>query len=146
MTTRRRLLVFGLLAGLLALGVGGWLVWSRTAITRENAAKITEGMTLAEVEAILGGPERDESTRPTALDADPRLAGPGGNKTVGFAWDFGPAFTDGRPMDARKMWATDYLMLVVDFDAGGKVTGKRDAATHPVQESMLDKLRRWLHL
>jgi hypothetical protein len=61
MTTRRRLLVFGLLATVTGLSVGGsWLLWLRptTAITRENAAKIKEGMTLAEVEAILG-PERN---------------------------------------------------------------------------------------
>jgi hypothetical protein len=31
----------------------------RSAITRENAAKIQHGMTLEEVEAILGGPERE---------------------------------------------------------------------------------------
>jgi hypothetical protein len=46
-----------------ALAVGLWWVWPRTAITRENAERIREGMTLAEVEAILGGPARDEAGR-----------------------------------------------------------------------------------
>jgi hypothetical protein len=60
--TRRRLLLFGLLAALLVLGAGAWVVWPRMAITPENAAKIKQGMTLAEVESILGGAARDEST------------------------------------------------------------------------------------
>jgi hypothetical protein len=59
--TRRRLLVFSLIATLVGLGVGAWALWpQRTAITRENAAKIQKGMTLAEVEAILGGTARHE--------------------------------------------------------------------------------------
>ena len=71
MTTRRRLMLFGLLAGLLALGAGGWLLWPRTsAITRENAAKIKAGMSLAEVEAILGGPARG-GERKLQIDLDP---------------------------------------------------------------------------
>jgi outer membrane protein assembly factor BamE (lipoprotein component of BamABCDE complex) len=60
--TRRRLLLFALIAVAVVLAVGVWLLWPRTAITRENAAKIQAGMTLAEVEAILGGPARDEMT------------------------------------------------------------------------------------
>jgi hypothetical protein len=60
--TRRRLfIVVGLLACMLvAGGIATWLLRSDTAITRENAEKIRPGMTLAEVEAILGGPPRDE--------------------------------------------------------------------------------------
>lgn len=47
MTTRRRLLVFGLLAGLLVLGVGGW-VWWRCEVAREAAVmqKLLEDLTL----------------------------------------------------------------------------------------------------
>ena len=40
-----------------------------SSITRANAERIHEGMTLAEVEAILGGPARDESTGPLVYDA-----------------------------------------------------------------------------
>jgi hypothetical protein len=58
--TRRRLLVFGLPVALLLLGVGVWLLGSSPAvassITMENAARIKGGMTLEEVEAILGDP------------------------------------------------------------------------------------------
>src|SRR5581483_10591386 len=63
--SRGRLLVVGLrLSVTLALvGVGAWMVWPRpSAITWDNAAKIKAGMTLREVEAILGGRARDDTT------------------------------------------------------------------------------------
>jgi hypothetical protein len=37
--TRRRLLLFGLLAAVIVLGVGVWLFWPRTAITRERTRR-----------------------------------------------------------------------------------------------------------
>jgi hypothetical protein len=43
-----------------ALAAGAWLLLPRPAITRENAARIQVGMTLTEVEALLGGPARAE--------------------------------------------------------------------------------------
>jgi hypothetical protein len=56
MTRRtRRLLLFGLPAALLASAIAAALLWPRTAITRENAARIQVGMTLTQVEAILAG-------------------------------------------------------------------------------------------
>jgi hypothetical protein len=57
---RRRLLVFGVPFAFVVLGVGGWLVSSGSPINRANVSKIKNGMTLAEVEVILGGPERCE--------------------------------------------------------------------------------------
>jgi hypothetical protein len=63
MTIRRRLLVFGLLAGVTVAGLlAAWMFWPRTTINGGNIARIEKGMTLAEVEAILGGPARDESS------------------------------------------------------------------------------------
>jgi hypothetical protein len=71
----RRLMLFGLLACLAALGMAtGLLVWSATrgtVITRENAAKIQVGMTVGEVEAILGGPARSDATGPVEFEWDP---------------------------------------------------------------------------
>jgi hypothetical protein len=61
MTKRKHRLLLLSLPALVALTVGAWLLWPRSAITRENAEKIQSGMTPAEVEAILGGPPRDES-------------------------------------------------------------------------------------
>jgi hypothetical protein len=50
MMTRRRLLLFGLPAALLLISVAIWLM------IPAEARKIQPGMTLAEVEEILGGP------------------------------------------------------------------------------------------
>jgi hypothetical protein len=71
MTRRRRLLLlFGLPPALVMLGVGGlgFVPWSvnlepKPGVTPENAARIREGMTLAQVEAILAVPARDETRR-----------------------------------------------------------------------------------
>src|SRR5436305_330604 len=68
--TRRRLLLLSLAAIAVVLMVA-WLLWPRTGITRENARRIELGMTLAEVEAILGGPARDESSGPLTHDLGP---------------------------------------------------------------------------
>src|SRR4051812_12875345 len=69
MTKRsRRLLLFSVPAALVAGLLAAWLLWPRTAITRENAERVQVGMTRAEVEAILGGPARDDSTGLTHLD------------------------------------------------------------------------------
>src|SRR5438132_9649603 len=77
--SRRRLLLFAVMAVVVVLAVGPWLPWPRTAITLENAAKIQIGMMLAEAEAILGGPARDESTdldivvQPNENEDDPEV-------------------------------------------------------------------------
>jgi hypothetical protein len=59
---RRRFLVLAILGAAVAMPVVVWLLWPRpSAITRENAERIQLDMTLTEVEAILGGPPRDET-------------------------------------------------------------------------------------
>ena len=59
--TRRRVLLLGTVAIVVALVAAVSVVrpWP-SAITEENAAQIKRGMTLEEVEAILGGPPRNE--------------------------------------------------------------------------------------
>jgi hypothetical protein len=57
--TRRRVLLLGSVAVVAACAIVV-TVWPRTAINRWNAARIEKGMTRAEVEAILGGPPRQE--------------------------------------------------------------------------------------
>jgi hypothetical protein len=129
-----------------AVLAGARLLWPRSAITAKTAEKVRPVTTLAEVEAILGGPARDESTGPTERDDDPGAAGPGGGGVIGFAWALGPSLPDGNPCELRKMWATDHLMVVVDFNGGGRVTAKRTFRTHLVRETLRDRLRRWLGL
>jgi hypothetical protein len=110
MSKRRRLLLFGLLAGLLVLGVGGWLLWPwprSSAITAENAAKIQKGMTLAEVEAILGGPARNETTGPTFYE----LVRSFDKGILGF------------DADLIKEWISDEVGVILVFDAEGCALG-----------------------
>jgi hypothetical protein len=54
MTRRGVLLLVALLFMVAGTAVGVCMLWSRTAIAAESAARIKEGMTLAEVELILG--------------------------------------------------------------------------------------------
>src|SRR4051812_9676536 len=62
MSRHCRFLFLSVAAVAVGLAVGVWVLWPHTEITPENAAKIRKGMTLAEVEAILGGPARCDTT------------------------------------------------------------------------------------
>lgn len=123
MTTRRRLLVFGLFAGLLALGGGIWLLWpqeSPSEINQDNAARIQTGMTLAEVEAILGGPARREGNGPISPT---RL------------WNRG-----------AKLWRSNHATIWVEFAADERVIELTWVPARYQNVSLLDSLRRWLRL
>jgi hypothetical protein len=122
----RRPLLLTLAATLLVTLVAVWLLWPRTAITRENAEKIRPGMTLAEVEAILGGPARDESTGPPASDLSEALE----------AYD--------RP--GRLKWQSDHVVMWLNLDAAGNVGQVSTVPVRRADESTLDRFRRWLGL
>ena len=139
--TTRRLLLFGLLAGVLALGPV-WLLWPQpSAITRENAAKIQVGMSLAPVETIISGPPRDDSTGPTSVDLkhfnreEPLLV------LTGVADRILELDASGRV----RRWTSDRVMIHVLFDDGGRVTDTEAFPLVRTEESPLDMLRRWLH-
>jgi hypothetical protein len=138
---RKRLLLFGLPASVVVIAVVVWLLWPRTAITRENAAKITAGMTLAEVEAILG-PPRDDSTGPASVDLkhfnreEPLLV------LRGVADRILELDASGRV----RRWTSDRVGIHVLFDAGGRVTDVEAFPLVRTQESLLDTLRRWLRM
>src|SRR3954454_18377485 len=62
---KRRLLLAACFLALAGLWLGVvWWIRSTTAITLKNAERLRVGMTQAEVEAILGGPARNEASGP----------------------------------------------------------------------------------
>jgi hypothetical protein len=105
MTVRnRRILCLTLLTAAVVLAGSTWLLWPRTTITRQNAARIETGMDLGEVEAILGGPERNESTgmlRRFPQPVEPYLQ----RYYLHFAGS--PRF---------QAWITNFLVVEVNFD------------------------------
>jgi hypothetical protein len=139
MTRRRRFLFLSLAAAVVALAIGVWLLWPRTAITWENYERIQIGMTLAEVEVILGGPARDESTGPL-VPASPDVDDSQVDLfPVSYNWR---VLVRSRPM----CWTSDRLMARVDFDDAGRVAGMDHLAVRRADEGILDRLRRWLGL
>jgi hypothetical protein len=141
MTTRRRLLVFGLLAGLLALGAGVWLLWPRTAITRENAARIRPGMTLEEVETILGGPMRDDSTGKVEQDWEwtPEIPG----HLIIESWRPPPQEKGAVSMSD---WRSDQVLIFVDLDSNGRILECHTFELRRAQDGPVGMIRRWLRL
>jgi hypothetical protein len=122
--TRRRLLLLALLVALVLVGGAAWGLWSRpSSITLENAAKLHNGMTLMEVETILGGPSRDESTGPLNLD-----------------------FTGSMPNEKfHCRWISNEVLILVCFDTEDRVIYAEFEPVHllPV-ESLFERFRRWL--
>lgn len=110
-----RLTVYVVLAGLIAL----WMT-SEDKITEENLKRIQTGMTLRDVEEILGG-------RPNGID-----------KSVRY-----------QPVDEPTpryplVWSGPLMRIQVVFDDDGKVISRWWRP--PGQETLLDKIKRWLHL
>src|ERR1700722_7606055 len=103
---RRKVLVT--LVGLAVVAVGAFVLWPRKhRITRENYERIREGMSRAELEAILG-PSGDYTTGPVLLNA--------GTRSV---IDIGD---DGNPHDfPATEWRGDTASVWVAFSASGDV-------------------------
>ncbi len=121
--TRRRLLLFAVVAVALALAGGVWLLWPRTALMRENAAKIRAGMTLAEVEVILDGPARDE--------------------THGAGYFRIPPLCD-LGVERREWIGPDCSIRVIFLD--NQVFHVTEEETYYSEETALQRIRRWLRL
>jgi hypothetical protein len=89
------------LAGLAVLAVGALVLWPRapSRVTRENFRRIQPGMTLSEVESVLG-PEGDYRTGPPVAESGPDVE----------LW---------RPTCTPHCWAGDEGILVVVIDETG---------------------------
>jgi hypothetical protein len=130
----RRLLLLWLTAATVAGLVTAWLLWPRPAITRENAAKIQVGMTSAEVEAILGGPPRNEFFDWAREDTEPPKPG---------TW-----IRDERVSDTPELkeWHSQYVYVVVRWDDDGRVRSCQVTPMRPAHPGVFLMLRRWLGL
>jgi hypothetical protein len=117
MVTRHRLLLLAVPVALVLLGVGAWLLWPHTAITRENAAKIHKGMTITEVEVVLGGPQRNEATGPLQYD-DPRLF-VGGVLDMDMLQRKLVKQRQPRSFPECLVWISDTAIVNVEFDKNG---------------------------
>ena len=141
MVTRRRLLPLTLFAALVLLSVCGWMLWpAPSAISREAFEKIQPGTTLAEVEELLGGPARDESSGPRIKVGDPPAAAE--SSVYLFHLETGST----RLRHPCKLWESDRVVIRVDFDREFRVTGKECLNVRRIQAPPLDVLRRWLGL
>ena len=102
---------------------------SRTAITYENYERIEIGMTQAEVEAILGGPARNESTDDTIPDDEDELL------------HYVLKCFDSHKRDL--LWSSNSAIIRIDFHHQ-RVVSSDCVRVHP--ENALEKLCRWLGL
>jgi hypothetical protein len=137
-----------LAATLLAVAVHGILMSTgrqATIITRKNAMRINNLMTAAQVEGILGGPARIESTeqfRPDVLSPE----------NDAFARRLAArAFEAGRDIDDRPSiltWQSNEVRVDVAFDREGRVA---DAVVIPMEcvqtdQNIVDIVLRWFGL
>ncbi len=144
----RRALLLGIVIALAALAGTVWLLWPRTAISRENAEKVCAGMTRAEVEAILGGPARDEATGPIELDYDDSSDGDM-RSLLRMArvrlWMVELVQARDDP-DHYRIWQSNQVAVWVEFGADGRVRDCHCLPMRRVGESPLAAVRRWLGL
>jgi hypothetical protein len=116
----------------------------RSAIHQENYEKICAGMNLVDVETLLGGPSRDESTGPLTADIDKDDQG----DIKLFMWReaqfIGTKGMRDRRFPMTATWTSDSLVVVVEFDADGRVVETACLHVRRVRESPLELVRRWI--
>jgi hypothetical protein len=118
---KRLLLRLGLLAAAGFTGLWLLLWWTAPAITRENFAKIEDGMTKAEVISILNG---------------------GPDYAPGELKDHGP-FIGYRPDLTGHVWQAAEFRIHVFFDGDDKVIAKAIMERNS-NRTFLQRVRRWL--
>jgi hypothetical protein len=130
---RRRRLLLGVLGAvaLVACGLFAWLLLPRPGVTRANYERIQEGMTLPEVEGILGGLPGNYSRFPD-------------NEASLWALDWADPELSLHYFRGREAWVGDELAVAVWFNDQGRV--RRKAAFEVPEPTFLDRLRRLLRL
>lgn len=132
MKNRRRFVVYCLPATVAFL-VGLWVTWPRSAITKDNADRLRNGMTLEQVEAVLGGHARDETSGRVVQDLPDGSEAPVFHSTL-------------NAIPGIRHWVSDRWMIRVDFDLDDHVISWSATPVHRENAAALEMLRRLLHL
>jgi hypothetical protein len=132
------------------LAIGLWAPQgSGSAINRENCKRIQVGMTLAQVEEIMGGPARYEHTG-ALVDANNsgRHVFPENGECLVIHLDsvgFIPERKDPRRASRIKVWSSDNAVIRVCLDEKGRVESSRSLNVRPANE-LVRLVDRWLKL
>ncbi len=126
MNRRIWLVLMGVGVGLAVLPILARALSLRPGITRANYERIREGMTLQQVEGLLGGPSGNYSRIP--------------DKEAGL-WAIDPDRPDlgRRFFIGREVWTGDALAVAVWFDDEGRVARKESYET--LDRGLLRRLR-----
>jgi hypothetical protein len=134
--THKRIVAAVLFVGLLVIGLGVWLIspFSNAKVNRATFDLIDKGMTLSEVQTLLGGPPRDYTRGRRGAKWEHTLAFSRVPPFIVFAGD---------PFHVHT-WTSYEGYISLLFDRHGKVIGKFYDEVMPINES--DGVIDWLRL
>lgn len=132
---RSHLIVVTASLSVVLLGVGAWTVLPRgSAICRENYDRLTAGMSLREVEDILGGPARDASTGP-----------------ISALWSHGATVFESSVSTSTiesgsysRIWYSDSAAIVIEFSPEWTLSDTTFTPVYRDYDGLWGTVRRWM--
>jgi hypothetical protein len=141
---KRKLKWLAIVFGVLVLGIGtAFFLWPRDRITPESWKTIRIGMTVEEVEAILGGPgmKWKDYMDQWALAAE---IGKPRSSRISFREGEEPKKQVWWDAKNSKVWPGTRALIGIQFDEGGHVMIKIFEEWLPANPNFIDRLRDWL--
>jgi len=141
---KRRLVLASGIAAVAVLAVAVCLLLPSSKINRRNYKKIHEGMTLAEVEAVLGPPRNDTTGPVMAVVGDDEDHGPWNKEAFAAlkAIDF-----QSRPvLVGEGVWASNSLLVRVRFGSDNRVISHESLDVVLMPGATFARIRHWLRL
>jgi hypothetical protein len=142
MLTRRRLLICLLIATLLIVPIGGWVVWRALYVPEPVRAyeRLRLGMTREEVTQAIGMPQGNYGSRDLPLGM---IASTSVNREAGLSQaDLGRRWTE----VILEVWTWDEYWIAVAFDFNGTAVGHYLYDCTYAPPSLLDRLRQFIGL